>query len=69
MLYEKTWTSRSYIIKGLCLCEPGTYRLSIDSEKYGVSSVVGNPKNLVSLLYNLPTKNLYCYEKISELVE
>ena len=69
MLLEKTWTSRSRVIKGLCLSDSGTYRLSIDSVKYGVTSVVGNPTNLVSLLYNLPTKNSYCYEKISDMVE
>ena len=69
MLYENTWTTRNNVIRGLSLSDPANYRLSIDSDKYGVSSVIGTPRNLVSLLLNLPTKNQYHYEKVLDLAQ
>lgn len=67
MLYINSWASRSSIIKALGIAPLDTYRLSIKSTKFGESSICGTPVDLLYLLYQLPTKNLYRYEKVLDL--
>lgn len=67
MYCENSWTSRNNVIRALSIAPDGTYSLSIRSTKFGESFICSSPQRLVYLLYQLPTKNSYKYEKISTL--
>lgn len=69
MVPEKTWSSRKNVIESLCTGDSELYRVGVDSPNYGISFFQGTFRNLISILLQLPTKNLYMYEKISSLTE
>lgn len=69
MVPEKTWSSRKNVIDSICTGDAEYYRVGVDSPTHGVSFIQGNFRNLVSVLLQLPTKNKYMYEKISNLSE
>lgn len=69
MYCEKSWTSRHNVIRGLSVAPYGFYRLGVKSEQYGITFIESNPRNLIFLLLQLPTKNLYFYEEVSNLAQ
>ena len=69
MVPAKTWSSRKNVIESICTGDSEFYRVGVDSPTHGVSFFQGNFRNLVSVLLQLPTKNKYMYEIISNLAQ